>query len=210
MADRALTPWKTLDRRMILDCGKFLKVEMHTVELPDGRMIDDWPWVISPDFVNVVAETVDGDYLCFRQTKYAVQGTSLAVVGGYIEPGEAPLAAAKRELLEETGYKAPEWTELGAYPVEANRGVQTGHFFLARSAQRVADPVADDLEEQEILQLTRAEMARGLAAGEFKVLAWAAIVALSLQALSLQALSLQALSLHTGPGAVIVRSDSNQ
>jgi ADP-ribose diphosphatase len=180
MAERIFAPWKTLDRRMILDRGRFLKVELHTVELPDGRVIDDWTWVISPDFVNVVAETVDGDYLCFRQTKYAVQGTSLAVVGGYIEPGEAPLAAAKRELFEETGYEAPEWTDLGAYPVEANRGVQTGNFFLARGARWVADPIADDLEEQEILHLTRAEMARALAAGEFKVLSWAAIVALAL------------------------------
>jgi len=184
VADRALIPWKTLDRRTILDCGKFLKVEMHTVELPDGRVIDDWTWVISLDFVNVVAETVDGEYLCFRQTKYAIQGTSLAVVGGYIEPGEAPLSAAKRELLEETGYEASVWTELGAYPIEANRGVQTGHFFLARGARRVTAPIADDLEEQEILHLTRAEMARGLAAGEFKALAWAASVALSLQALA--------------------------
>lgn len=180
MAERLLTPWKTLDRRLILDCGKFLKVEMHSVELPDGRVINDWPWVISPDFVNVVAETVGGEYLCFRQTKYAVQGTTLAVVGGYIEPGEAPLSAAKRELLEETGYEASEWIEIGAYPVEANRGVQTGHFFLARGARWVADPIADDLEAQEILYLTRAEMARGLAAGEFKVLAWAAIVAQAL------------------------------
>jgi ADP-ribose pyrophosphatase len=176
----AFTPWKTLDRRLILDCGKFLKVEMHTVELPNGRVIDDWAWAIAPDFVNVVAETAEGDYLCFRQTKYAVAGTSLAVVGGYIEPGEDPLAAAKRELREETGYEAPEWRSLGAYAVEANRGVQTGHFFLARGARRAGEPIADDLEEQQILRLSRDEMTRGLVAGEFKVLAWAAIVALAL------------------------------
>lgn len=179
-AEPAFTPWKTLSRRTILDCGKFLKVEMHAVELPDGRVIDDWAWVIAPDFVNVVAETVEGDYLCFRQTKYAVQGTSLAVVGGYIEPGEEPLTAAQRELREETGYVAAAWRSLGAYPVEANRGVQTGHFFLATGAQRVGDPIADDLEEQQIIRLSRPEMARALVAGEFKVLAWAAIVALAL------------------------------
>ncbi len=178
--EQAFSPWKTLDRRMILDCGRFLKVEMHTVELPDGRVISDWAWVIAPDFVNVVAETVEGEYLCFRQTKYAITGTSLAVVGGYIEPGEAPLVAAQRELREETGYEATEWQPLGVYAVEANRGVQTAYFFLARGAHRVADPVADDLEEQQLLRLSRGEMARALAAGEFKVLAWAAIVALAL------------------------------
>ncbi len=176
----AFAAWKTLDRRTILDCGKFLKVEMHTVELPDGRVINDWTWVVAPDFVNVVAETVEGEYLCFRQTKYAVTGTSLAVVGGYIEPGEAPLAAAQRELREETGYAATEWLPLGVYAVEANRGVQTAYFFLARGAYRVADPIADDLEEQQLLCLSREEMMRAVTAGEFKVLAWAAIVALAL------------------------------
>ena len=177
----AFTPWKTLSRRTILDCGKFLKVEMHAVKLPDGRVIDDWAWVIAPDFVNIVAETVEGDYLCFRQTKYAVADTSLAVVGGYIEPGEAPLAAAQRELREETGYDATAWRALGEYTVEANRGVQTGHFFLATGAHRVAAPI-DDLEEQQIVRLSRPEMARALVGGEFKVLAWAAVVALALLA----------------------------
>jgi ADP-ribose pyrophosphatase len=180
MTEGTFAPWKTRSRRTVLDCGKFLKVEAHTVELPDGRVIEDWMWVISPDYINVVAETAAGEYLCFRQTKYAIDGTSLAPVGGYIEPGEAPLVAAKRELLEETGYEATDWTELGAYPVEANRGVQTAHFFLARGAWPVAPPTADDLEEQQLLRLSRGEMAAALAAGEFKVLSWAAIVALAL------------------------------
>ncbi len=167
---------------------------MHTVELPNGRVINDWAWVIAPDYVNVVAETTEGDYLCFRQTKYAIQGTSLAVVGGYIEPGEEPLAAARRELREETGYEAAEWRALGVYPVEANRGVQTAHFFLARGAHRVGELIADDLEEQQIVHLSRAEMARALAAGEFKVLAWAAVVALAL-------LAEIPTALMSGPGA---------
>ena len=59
--------WKTLSRRTILDYSQFLTVEEHAVELPDGRVISDWPWVITPDFVNVVAQAEDGRYLCFRQ-----------------------------------------------------------------------------------------------------------------------------------------------
>jgi ADP-ribose pyrophosphatase len=77
-----MQPWKTLSRRTILDRGKFLKVESHTVELPDGQIIPDWPWIITPDYVNVVALTEADEFLCFRQTKYAVDGTSLALVGG--------------------------------------------------------------------------------------------------------------------------------
>jgi len=173
--------WKTLSRRVILNYSKFLIVEEHAVELPDGRVIPDWPWLITPDFVNVVAVTEGDRFLCFRQTKYGIEGTSLAAVGGFLEPGEEPLLAAQRELLEETGYAAAEWISLGQYRVDANRGAGLAHFFLARGARRVADAIADDLEEQELLYLTRSEMEAALEAREFKVLPWATIVALALR-----------------------------
>src|SRR5215216_1915296 len=106
--------WKTFARTTVLQSGdgKYLTVENHQVSLPDGRIIEEWAWLITPDYINVVVVTETGEFLCFRQTKYAVQGTSLAVVGGYLEPGEDALAAAQRELLEETGYAAPEWISL--------------------------------------------------------------------------------------------------
>lgn len=172
--------WKTLARRTVLQHSHFLTVEYHTVELPDGRVIQDWPWLITPDYVNVLAQTAEGDYLCFRQVKYGVEGTTLAPVGGYLEPGEEPLSAAQRELLEETGYEATEWIDLGAYRVDANRGAGMGYLFLARGARRVAEPHADDLEEQHLLHLSGSELAAGLAAGEFKVLSWAMTVAQAL------------------------------
>jgi len=172
--------WKTLSRSVVLDHSKFLTVESHTVELPDGTTITDWPWVITPDYVNVLAVTEGGDFVCFRQTKYGIDGTSLAPVGGYLEPGEEPLAAAERELIEETGYEAPAWTDLGHYRVGGNRGVATAYLFLAQGARRVAQPDADDLEEQELLLLSRPEVQAALAAGEFKVLPWATVIALAL------------------------------
>lgn len=175
--------WKTLSRRVILDYSKFLTVEEHAVELPDGQVITDWPWVITPDFVNVVVVTQEGRFLCFRQTKYGLEGTSIAPVGGFLDPGEEPLAAAQRELREETGYEAAVWIPLGSFRMDPNRGCGTGHLFLAQQARHVTDPVADDLEEQELLLLTRAELEAALDAGEFKTLAWAAVVALALRSL---------------------------
>ena len=176
-----MKPWKTRSRRTLLDYSKFLVVEEHAVELPDGRVITDWPWVIVPDHVNVVAVTEAEEFLCFRQTKYSVEGTSLAPVGGYVEPGEEPLVAARRELLEESGYEAPDWTFLGAYPVDSNRGAGTAHVFLARRARWVIEPQSDDLEEQQLLLLSRAEVEAALDAGEFKALPWVAALVLALR-----------------------------
>jgi len=172
--------WKTLSRTTILDHSKFLRVQDHTVELPDGRVIPNWPWLITPDYINVVVMTKDQKFLCFRQTKYAVDGTSLAPVGGYLEPGEDALVTAKRELLEETGYESAEWISLGRYAVDGNRGAGVANFFLALNARQIQARHADDLEEQVQVLLTRDEIEQAIANGEFKVLAWSAIMALAL------------------------------
>jgi ADP-ribose pyrophosphatase len=176
-----MQPWKTLSRRTILNQGKYLIVENHAIELPDGHVITNWPWLITPDYVNILAITGKDEFLCLRQTKYAVVGTSLAPVGGYLEPGEEPLAAARRELLEETGYQASEWIDLGHYVVDGNRGAGTAHLFLACGAERMMEPNPDDLEEQELLCLSRSELDAALDAGDFKLLSWAAVVALALR-----------------------------
>ena len=71
MESKILRPWKTLSRRTILNHSEFLTVESHTVQLPDGRVITDWPWIIAPDTVTVLAVTTDQRFICFRQTKRA-------------------------------------------------------------------------------------------------------------------------------------------
>jgi len=179
-----LKTFKTLSRRVILDRGPRLCVENHEVRLPDGRVVPDWPWVAARDYVIVLARTGEGQYLVFRQPKYGVEGLSLAPVGGYIEGDEPPLEAARRELLEETGCQAGDWISLGSFCVDGNHGAGTAHLFLAEGAVRVQEPVSDDVEEQEWLWLSRDELKAALLAGEFKVLAWAATVALALLKLS--------------------------
>jgi len=172
--------WKTLSRTAVLRHSKYLTVEDHVVELPDGTIINNWPWLAMPDYVNVVLETDERMFLCFRQTKYAAQGITLAPIGGYCEPGEEPLTTARREVLEETGYEAGVFLHLGSFAADGNRGGGIGHLFLARNARPIAEKVGDDLEEQELLFLSRVELRQALLAGEFKVLGWTAAIALAL------------------------------
>jgi ADP-ribose pyrophosphatase len=179
--------WKTLGRKTVLDMSPFLTVEAHEVELPDGRRIEGWPWVVTPDYVNVVAVTLDGFVVCFRQVKYAVEGVALAPVGGYLEPGENPLTAAKRELLEEAGYVSQQWTSLGHYAVDGNRGAGTAWFFLARNARLGEQAESDDLEEQHLSLLRLDEVERAVDRCEIKSLAWAACFVMALRHLNAEA-----------------------
>ena len=162
MPRKELRSWKTLSKKTILDHGRFLKVEEHRIELPDGQVIPDWTWVIIPDAVIVLARLVNKRFLIFRQTKYALKGISLAPVGGMLEAGEEPLSAAKRELMEEMGCEAVNWNYLGSYVLDPNRGVAAVHLFLALDARRVAEPDSDDLEDQEMLEVTREELEQAL------------------------------------------------
>jgi ADP-ribose pyrophosphatase len=109
-----------------------------------------------------LAITTDQRFLCFRQTKYAI----------------------KRELLEETGYTAPDWTPLGSYVMDPNRYSGTRYLYLAQNATKVAEPDSDDLEDQQLLFLDRTEVEAGMKAGEFKILGWTAVVALALHHLN--------------------------
>jgi ADP-ribose pyrophosphatase len=179
--------WKVRSKRVVFDQSPWVKVEYHEVELPGGQVIPDWAWVTTPDYVNVVLETEAGQFLCFRQRKYGVPEPLLALVGGYLKPGEEPLAAAQREVREETGCVSDEWVDLGHFLVDPNRGVANGHLYLARQAHKVAEIDSDDLEKQEMVFLSRAELETALDNGEFKILSWTAAVAFALRYLDASA-----------------------
>ncbi len=175
-----MKPWKTISRELILDFSRYLAVESHTVEMPDGRIIENWPWVIIPEFVDVLPVLEDGRILCMRQFKYGVGEVSLSTMGGMIDAGETPEQAARREMFEEMGCEAGEMIFLGKYAVDANRRCGTAHLFLALDARQVAEPNSGDLEEQEIISLTRDELRTAMLNGELRMLSWAATVGMGL------------------------------
>jgi ADP-ribose pyrophosphatase len=173
-------PWKIRSRTPIFEREPWIRAESHEIELPNGKLISDWVWIVTPDFVNVIAITEQEQFLCFRQNKYAVEGSSFAPVGGYIDQGETPLDAAKRELIEETGYEAEHWLDMGKFAADGNRGVGHGHLFMAIGARQTTKPSLDDLEEMTLFPLSEADFERELLNSQFKLLPWAACASLAL------------------------------
>jgi 8-oxo-dGTP pyrophosphatase MutT (NUDIX family) len=100
------TPWhneRTLAVRTLAET-KFARCDVHTVLGEDGTTVtNDWIFLEEMPAVNVVVHTLEGRYVVFRQRKYAVPGETLSPVGGFVDAGESPVAAARREVLEELG-----------------------------------------------------------------------------------------------------------
>ena len=171
-----LKPWTVLGSRVLLDASPFLRVHAETVELPDGRRVESFYQVEQNDFVLMFVEAEDGRSLMLRQYKHGPRRVSLTFPAGMISPGEDPLAAAKRELLEETGYESDDWTALGSYVVQGNHRGCVCHMFHARGARKVAEADSGDLEEMRLEFLTRAELIEAAAAGDYALLPVIAIL----------------------------------
>ena len=178
-----MRPWRTLARRTLLSRPPWMEVGEEKVELPDGREIDGFLWIRTRDFVAMVAVTERDEVILVRSYKHGPRTVSLAVPAGYIEEGEEPLAAAKRELKEETGYASEDWVSLGRYVIDGNYGVSTEHIFLARGARKVSEPASGDLEEMEVVAVPLAEISEYVRRGEIVQLSSAAALAIAEQML---------------------------
>jgi len=88
--------------------GHFLKVSRDRVKLPDGKLTQR-EYIRHPGAVVVLALFDDGRVLLERQYRYPNDKVFIELPAGKIDPGEDPLASAKRELEEETGYTATDW-----------------------------------------------------------------------------------------------------
>jgi ADP-ribose pyrophosphatase len=88
--------------------GNFLKVSRDRVKLPDGK-ITQREYIRHPGAVVILALFDDGRVLLERQFRYPNDQVFIEFPAGKIDPGEASLACAKRELEEETGYTATDW-----------------------------------------------------------------------------------------------------
>jgi len=99
--------------------GHFLQVCRDMVRLPDGKH-SSREYVIHPGAVMIVAQLDDGQLVLERQYRYPVHAVMIEFPAGKLDAGEASLACAQRELLEETGYSAREWARAGVlHPVIA-------------------------------------------------------------------------------------------
>ena len=156
--------WKTLKSEYIIK-RPWLTARRDTVELPTGVVNDEYYVLEYPTWVNVIAVTNGGEYVFIRQYRHGLGETCMEIVAGVCEEGEQPEAAARRELMEETGYAGGTWREL--MTVSANTSTMTNltHCFLATGVERAG---GQHLDRTEVIegQLLTEEGAFALLAGD--------------------------------------------
>ena len=111
--------------------GLILDVRVDGIVLPDGKSAKR-EVVEHPGGVTVLPLDAQGMVYCVRQYRYVFSRETLEVPAGKLEPGEAPIAAAKRELSEETGITAERWDDLGSIQTSPGFCTEQLWLYLAR------------------------------------------------------------------------------
>ena len=141
-----ITPWKILESHHLHE-----NVRIDKCELPNGKMIDGFVLEYR-DWVTVIALTKNKDVVMIRQYRHGAQKIILEIPGGSMDPGDTNSEeAARRELLEETGYTSDKFIPIGC--VSPNPANQTNliYSFLALDAVKTHPQHLDDTEEIEVL-----------------------------------------------------------
>ena len=145
MVDRGPRPWEVTGSEMIV-ADRWIRLRADDCRDAQGHAIAPYYVLQYGDWVSVLALTPAGEAVVVEEYRHGAQIVALGTIGGGVEPGEQPVQAARRELLEETGYAAGALTDLGA--TWANFGNHTNrvHHFLATGCELVADQRLDDSE----------------------------------------------------------------
>jgi len=144
--------------------GRLLDVRRDTVRLPDGSLATR-EYIVHPGAVLVLPVLPDGRLVVERQYRYPLQRVFVEFPAGKLDPGESPLATAKRELQEEAGYTAERWTHLGVIHPLLSYSTEEIEIYLAEGLAHVGARL-DDGEFLEVGVMSVDEMLAGIDRGE--------------------------------------------
>jgi ADP-ribose pyrophosphatase len=155
-----ITPWKILESNYLRK-----NVRIDKCETSNGRVIE--PLVLEyGTWVTIVALTEQQKVLLIKQYRHGAQKIIWELPGGAVEEGEEPRDAAKRELLEETGYASDNIIEVGKVSPNPASHNNLMYAYIALDAQKVGDQALDEIEEIEVYPIPLDEVIRMVKHGE--------------------------------------------
>ncbi len=161
----------------------YFALRSDKLRLPDGAVKDPYYVIERPDAAIVFPLTGTGEVALVNQYRPAIGRIELGLPAGLVEEGEEPLVAARRELLEETGYAGGEWESLGAVASSPSLKDNWAHLYLARGVERAGSQQPDEYERLEVVLVPVGEMLAEVRAGNIVSSSGVAAVLLALDAL---------------------------
>ncbi len=146
--------------------SKKINFEINKYKLPNG-IENDFGVIRHPGASLAIPIKEDGTIIILRQYRFAISRRILEFPAGTLEENEKPLASIKRELQEESGYKAEKWDSLGLLVPCPGYSDEVIHLFLARDLTHLKEkPKGDEDEDIEILEISRNELERLISSGD--------------------------------------------
>ena len=158
--------WRVRESRTLLE-RRWLKVHEQRIDLPHGGEIDEFHLIEAPDWVAVLALTETGDVVMVEQYRHGAARISRELPAGVIDEGESPEEAARRELLEETGYSSIAFRLIIAINTEPSRHTNRAHFFFAEGARLAQEQKLDPSENIRVCLVSPAELLESIETGAF-------------------------------------------
>jgi len=158
--------WKILDSTYLVN-APWAVLRKDICQMPNGHIVPEYYVLEYPNWVNVVAITADNQFILVNQYRHGTNSVVLEIPGGVIDDGESPLEAAKRELLEETGYHFDSFEkicELFPNPATSNNITSS---YLAKGGVKVQEQELDSQEEIQVILASPEEVKQLLFANKF-------------------------------------------
>ena len=160
---------------------EWMDLRKSTYRFPDGNIFAPYYSYSRRDYVVVVASDCNGNYICVRQFRHGIKEVTTEFPAGGIDrrdakeydiscdiPKEWAFLAAKRELLEETGYESDEWEHLLTIPSDATICDNYGYLYRAKNCRKVSGQNLDETEFVEVITLSFDQIEDLIRKGKFQ------------------------------------------
>jgi len=172
--------WEEISCQHIVN-DEWIDFRKSKYRFPDGREFEPYYSYSRRDYVVIVATDEAGKYICVRQYRHGIKRVTTEFCAGGIERNdgkeygnrndakntEDALAAAKRELMEETGYESGDWKFLLSVPSNATMADNYANIFVAKNCKKVSGQSLDETEYLNVHLYDRAEIEAMISSGEF-------------------------------------------
>ena len=187
--DKESLAWEEIRTEHIVQ-DEWIDFRRSAYRFPDGSVFEPYYSYSRRDYVVIVASDADGKYLCVRQYRQGIKEVTTEFPAGGIErtdgreygagrdssASENALEAAKRELLEETGYVSEDWKYVLTVPSNATLADNYAHIFMARNCLKRADQDLDETEFLNVRKYSANEIEEMISQGKFQqaihIMAW--------------------------------------